>query len=115
MDMKIGQHFFVLKKNAKRIIIEKKILTYVFSFILGAGLIVSSYFLSKQNINFSDLTGYGYIATFVASLFGSATVFFPVPHLHLNQYRLENHSLFVQDFYQNYFQPLWNDTVNSIY
>jgi len=52
----------------------------VFAFIFGAIIIVASFFVSQYPINFSQFAKYGYIGVFLASLLGSAPLFFPIPH-----------------------------------
>ncbi|MBZ0317919.1 MAG: VTT domain-containing protein [Anaerolineae bacterium] len=53
----------------------------IFSFL---GIIITlliSFALSRLSINFESLAALGYLGIFLATMLGSATLFFPVPHI----------------------------------
>jgi membrane protein DedA with SNARE-associated domain len=53
----------------------------VISIAGGVALIAASYIISRYPIDYSQFETYGYIGVFLATLLGSATIFFPMPNI----------------------------------
>ncbi len=51
------------------------------SLIIGILVLIGSFVLSRQSVNLSRFSTLGYLGVFLATLFGSATLFFPVPNV----------------------------------